>query len=90
MSNRRGRGATRHQGTLEAPSMASCLVGPSGTSSTTFEIYKYPNIQKTLEDSMKSRFSQCKFQSHEIQSRARSREEDDHGGVQHPHWCSPL
>ena len=86
-------GPTRHQGTPGGPGAPWWVVGPQGyVSSTASRLYKYPNIPETLEESTKHNSSHCKFQNHEIQSRALFRHstggEHDHGGVHHPHWCS--
>ena len=62
---------------------------PTGSFLACLHLYKYSKIPKTLGESMKHVSSRCKFQNHEIQSRALfrhlARGEHDRGGVHHPH-----
>ena len=61
-------GPRRHQGEPEAPDAPWWVMVPSGVSSTASELYKYPNIPETLEESTKNTSSRHKFQNREIQS----------------------
>ena len=79
------KGGTTHQG---APRW---VVPTSVASRTAPSLCKYSNIPETLGESTKFYSSHCKYQTHEIQSRALFRHsaggEHDDGGVHHPHWC---
>jgi len=68
VTRREPRPPTRHQGVLGAPGAPWWVVAASGTFSTTSELYKYPNIPETLEESTKNTSSRRKFQNLEIQS----------------------
>ena len=58
----------RHQGAPEAPGAPWWVVVASRLPSTASELYKYPNIPETLEESTKNTTSHHKFQNREIQS----------------------
>ena len=60
--------ATTHQGALGPPRRALMGCALHVPPSTTFDAYKYPNIQKTLGESMKNTSNHRKFQNLEIQS----------------------
>ena len=68
VTRREPRPPTRHQGAPGALGVPRWVVAASGTFSTASELYKYPNIPETLEESAKHTSSRRKFQNCEIQS----------------------
>ena len=72
---------TTHQGTPGGPGAPWWVVPTLGAPRTTSLLYKYPNISRTLGESMKYSSIRRKVQNHQIQSR------HHHGGVHHFHWC---
>ena len=67
VTRREPRPPTTHQGT-RGPGVPWWVVAALGTPSTASELYKYPNIPETLEESTKNTSSHRKFQNREIQS----------------------
>ena len=62
-------GGTTHQGAPGGPGAPRWVVPTSGAPRTASLLYKYPNIPKTLGESMKYSSSRRRVQSHQIQSR---------------------
>ena len=58
-----------HQGTPGDPGAPWWVVPTSGAPRTAYLLYKYPNIPKTLGESMKYSSSHSRVQNHQIQSR---------------------
>ena len=85
-------GAHKTPGRTRFPGAPRWVVGPTGVSTTTSQLYKYPNIPETLGERQKHNSSHLKFQNYDIQSKTLfwhpARGEHDQGGVHHPHWCS--
>ena len=64
-----------------APGVPWWVVPSTGPLCTACDAYKFPNIRKTLGESMKHNSKRRKFQNREIQSK------HHHGGVHLPHRC---
>ena len=74
-------GSSTHQDAPGGPGAPWWVVPTSGAPRTASLLYKYPNIPKTLGESMKYSSSLHRVRNHQIQSR------HHHGGVHHFHWC---
>ena len=68
VTRREPRPPTTHQGAPGAPGAPWWVVDASGVPSIASELYKYPNIPETLEESTKNTSICRKFQNREIQS----------------------